>query len=75
MHEPINEPGLLGYSIATAVKATGIGRSSLYEAMGTGDLLARKSGRRTVIRAADLEAFMNALPAMTSARSPSATRH
>lgn len=75
MPETINEPGILGYTIAAAVKATGIGRSSFYEAMAAGDLKARKSGRRTVIRAADLESFIDGLPAMTSVRSPYATRN
>jgi hypothetical protein len=75
MEETTHIPARLGYSIMSAVEATGIGRSKLYEAMAAGDLKARKSGRRTVIRAADLESFINGLPAMTSPRSPASTRH
>lgn len=52
----------IAVSIPDAVKATGISRSSLYEAMKRGDLPARKAGRRTLIRVTDLENYLASLP-------------
>lgn len=48
-------------AIPDAVKATGISRTSIYEALKRGDLTAVKAGRRTLIRYADLEAYMGRL--------------
>lgn len=50
-------------TIPEAVKLSGSSRSVLYEAMRRGDLPALKMGRRTLIRFADLEAFLASLPA------------
>ena len=55
MHAPI------AVTIPDAVKATGMSRTSLYEAMKRG-LPARKAGRRTLIMVADLEAYLADLP-------------
>lgn len=52
----------IAVTIPDAVKATGISRSSLYEAMKRGDLTARKAGRRTLIRVSDLEDYLASLP-------------
>lgn len=52
----------IAVTIPDAVKATGISRSALYEAMKRGDLIARKAGRRTLISFADLEAYIASLP-------------
>jgi len=52
----------LALTIPDAVKASGLPRSSLYEAMKRG-LPARKSGRRTLIMVADLQAYLASLPA------------
>jgi excisionase family DNA binding protein len=49
-------------TIPDAVKATGLSRSSIYEALKRGDLSARKAGRRTLIAFADLEAYLAKLP-------------
>lgn len=51
----------IAVSIPEAVKATGLSRSRLYEALKN-ELPARKAGRRTLILYADLEAFMENLP-------------
>ena len=51
----------LALTIPDAVKASGLPRSSLYEAMKRG-LPARKSGRRTLIMVADLQAYLASLP-------------
>ena len=53
----------LSYSVQEAAEVTGVGRSLLYEEIAAGHLVARKVGsKRTVILAADLEAWLNALP-------------
>lgn len=39
-------------------------RDKIYGAINTGKLRARKDGRRTVILAADLEAYLNNLPVL-----------
>jgi len=56
MTEPIT------VTIPDAVKATGMSRTSIYEALKRGDLTARKAGRRTLISFADLQAYMASLP-------------
>ncbi len=53
----------VAYSISQAVAATGLSRSNLYVALGAGELLARKRGKRTVILAEDLRRFISSLPA------------
>ncbi len=52
----------IAVTIPDAVKATGLSRSALYEALKRGDLSARKAGRRTLITFADLEAYLARLP-------------
>lgn len=52
----------IAVTIPDAVKATGMSRSALYEALKRGDLTARKAGRRTLISFADLEAYLANLP-------------
>ncbi|HEV2557220.1 MAG TPA: helix-turn-helix domain-containing protein [Microvirga sp.] len=64
----MNEP--LTYSIIEATKATGVGRSCLYEEIGKGRLRAVKRGRRTLILAEDLRAWLASLPA-----APAPTSH
>jgi excisionase family DNA binding protein len=54
---------ILSVTIPEAVKATGLSRSALYEALKRGDLTARKAGRRTIIAVADLETYLANLPA------------
>ena len=46
-------------TIPDAVKASGMSRSSIYEALKRGDLSARKAGRRTLICFADLQAYLH----------------
>jgi hypothetical protein len=50
------------FSVPEAVEVSGLGRTSLYEAMNTGVLRSRKFGRRRVILRSDLLAFLAALP-------------
>ncbi len=52
----------IGLSIDEACHASGIGRTKLYEALSNGKLIAKKAGRRTIIRPEDLEAYVASLP-------------
>lgn len=56
----------LSLSIEEVRAATGIGRTKLYEAIGKGNLKARKFGKRTIILKDDLELFLNSLETYTS---------
>lgn len=49
-------------SVDQALALLGIGRTSLYELVAQGHLKPVKLGRRTLIKAADLQAFVAALP-------------
>lgn len=62
MSEPATLPKL-AYTIPEAVKATGIGRSALYEEIKAGRLRSRKRGAQTLILAEDLNQFLTGLPA------------
>ena len=53
----------IAVTIPEAVKATGISRTALYEALKRQDISGRKAGRRTLIMFADLEAYLASLPA------------
>lgn len=71
---PVQVPSATGkdrtkvaYTISEAVKATGLSRSFLYEAMRRGELVARKAGSRTVIAGADLERYIAQLPTVSAA--------
>jgi excisionase family DNA binding protein len=52
----------LGHTIAAATQATGLGRTSIYEAIKSGALKARKFGRRTIILDTELREWLAALP-------------
>ena len=54
---------VLSFTIGQAMTASGLGRSSLYEAIAAGKIDARKAGKRTLIPAASLRAFVANLPA------------
>jgi excisionase family DNA binding protein len=57
---PMNMP--LAYSIAEASEVSRVGRTSIYEAISSRELIARKHGRRTVILADDLRRWLQNLP-------------
>ena len=50
------------YSIKSAAEVIGAGRDRVYDAIRSGQLRARKFGRRTLILDEDLSAFLKALP-------------
>ena len=52
----------LAYTVAEAVRTSGIGRTSLYALIRDGHLEARKAGTRTLIPAAALNALLASLP-------------
>ncbi|MBT2133965.1 helix-turn-helix domain-containing protein [Croceibacterium sp. LX-88] len=54
----IPTPAPLAYSVADACRVTSIGRTRLYELIGQGKIATRKIGRRTLIPADALRAFV-----------------
>jgi len=58
----MNDP--LAYSIAEACAIARAGRTYLYGAIKSGQLVARKRGRRTVILSDDLRRWIESLPAV-----------
>ena len=52
----------LAFSINEAARKAGIGRDRIYSAIRSGDLTAKKFGRRTLILATDLDDFLLRLP-------------
>lgn len=59
----------LTYTVAEAVRALGIGKSTIYLALATGKLAARKCGSRTLITSDELKRFISSLPPARSANS------
>ena len=64
----------LAVTIPDAVKATGLSRSALYEALKRGDLIARKAGRRTLISFTDPPSLCHDGSTVTAASAPSPIR-
>jgi excisionase family DNA binding protein len=56
----------LSLSIEEAHAATGLGRTKLYQLINSGELKARRCGKRTIILKDDLEAFLNNLQSYAS---------
>jgi excisionase family DNA binding protein len=58
MHDP------LAHTVAEACARSGIGRTAIYELINTGQLPARKRGRRTLILTEDLQQCLQSLPSI-----------
>ena len=54
--------GLRAYRIDDVCAMTRLGRTSVYSAIKSGELVARKWNRCTIVLAEDLEKFLNNLP-------------
>jgi excisionase family DNA binding protein len=52
----------LAYSPDEATKVSGVGRTLIFQEIREGRLVARKIGRRTIITADDLQAWLKTLP-------------
>jgi excisionase family DNA binding protein len=51
-----------GLSITEACEVAGVGRTRLYHAIGSGELVARRYGKRRIILRSDLRRFLENLP-------------
>ncbi|WP_428375384.1 excisionase family DNA-binding protein [Lichenicoccus sp.] len=54
---------VLAYTIVEACRVSGIGRTKLYAEIADGKIEAVKAGRRTLLNAKSLAAYVAALPA------------
>ena len=54
----------LVHSIPEACALACAGRTALYQAMNSGELIAHKRGKRTIIFASDLQRWLDSLPAV-----------
>lgn len=56
----------LALTISETCAVSGLGRTSVYEAIRDGSLPARKRGRRTIVLTDDLRRYLETLPPLKS---------
>lgn len=61
----------LAYDVAEAAEAVSVSTDTIRAAIRAGDLAARYVGRKQIIPAAELEAWLNALPSERAPREAS----
>ncbi|WP_202397241.1 hypothetical protein [Teichococcus coralli] len=69
MPSPDSQPARGGFTIKAACDWSGLSRTALYRAAGTGRLLLRKAGRTTIVDGASLAALVADLPPAALSRS------
>jgi excisionase family DNA binding protein len=60
----MNAVSPMAYTMSEACAAARIGRTTLYQAIGAGELRAVKRGKRTLILVNDLRRYIEGLPAV-----------
>jgi excisionase family DNA binding protein len=68
-HQENQDDTPLGRSINAAAIRASVGRWTVYAAINSGSLKARKAGRRTLILDTDLQAWLESLPLYVGAQS------
>ena len=54
----------LAYTVREAIREIGIGRTKFYREIAEGKIKPRKIGKKTIILAEDIEAYLQSLPTM-----------
>lgn len=52
----------MAYSVSDVLQMVGIGRTKFYQLVSAGEIKVRKIGNRTIVLAADLDAWLESLP-------------
>ena len=61
---------VIGISIDDLVAASGLGRTSIYDQIRRGRLVARKCGKRTIIPPSDATTWLESLPRLGTESKP-----